>query len=94
VVGDVEGRHPDGPFLHLEVGGVRIEVEPDAEGQQEGRDGGQQRHVARVTGDHVGFAANGDDEGRAQQRQKRDQREDRQIGHCLRLNQPRGTDTR
>ena len=85
VIGDREPaeRDPVRPLDKLEGGGVRVEVDPQHDRQRKDDQRRPQRDKARVARDHRLVAARDQDEERADQRQKGDEREQRPVAHGL-----------
>ena len=92
VIADVELGHPRRLLLELEGGRRGVEIDPDEERQGEGDERGPERDAAGVLGHHFRLAPDHHDEGRARQRQERDEAQDGPTFH--RLTRPERRDTR
>ena len=79
-VADAELGQPGEALLELEAGVGHVEAGPQHEADDEHDEAGPERGPAGVAGDDGVVAADGHDEGGAQQRQPGDEAEDREAG--------------
>ena len=76
MIADTGARQPFGAFLKLVAGSLGIEIQYQSQRDHEGKAADPQRHIARVTGNHLFIPADHQQEGDTDHRQEGDDGQD------------------